>query len=253
MPPATFEAATILVTLLSIALAGCGAEEPGAATPTPAATEPAGPPEALPSVPEDIAVAQRRIPAPGFPADIEEPVDRDADDGMDGHDADADADTESDSGPDEPVEPLVADLHWGGIGEARFGMDVEELQRSWPGVLDGEASGECFYLSGDLRRPAGTPALMFERARFVRFDVDAPGPGAPGGGRVGMDTEEILDRYGDDVARGPHKYTDGEYLRIENPDGEGMSVLLFETDEQGIVTEWRIGLEPQVDYVEGCS
>ena len=26
-----------------------------------------------------------------------------------------------------------------------------------------------------------------------------------------------------------------------------------ETDAQGRATEWRVGLSPQVDYVEGCS
>lgn len=31
------------------------------------------------------------------------------------------------------------------------------------------------------------------------------------------------------------------------------AVLPFETDAQGRVEEWRIGLPPQVDYVEGCG
>jgi hypothetical protein len=30
-------------------------------------------------------------------------------------------------------------------------------------------------------------------------------------------------------------------------------VLLFATDADGRVNEWRIGVPPQVDYVEGCS
>ena len=42
----------------------------------------------------------------------------------------------------------------------------------------------------------------------------------------------------------------GEYLRIE---GHGDTVLVFETDEDGTVTEWRVGVPPYVDYVEGCS
>jgi hypothetical protein len=28
---------------------------------------------------------------------------------------------------------------------------------------------------------------------------------------------------------------------------------VFETDAGGTVTEWRAGVPPQVDYVEGCS
>jgi hypothetical protein len=29
--------------------------------------------------------------------------------------------------------------------------------------------------------------------------------------------------------------------------------LVFETDAAGKATAWRVGLSPQVDYVEGCS
>ena len=29
--------------------------------------------------------------------------------------------------------------------------------------------------------------------------------------------------------------------------------VIFETDAEGTVTEWRVGLPPQVDYVEGCA
>ncbi|TQC57293.1 lectin, partial [Pantoea dispersa] len=30
-------------------------------------------------------------------------------------------------------------------------------------------------------------------------------------------------------------------------------VLVFETDAAGKVVAWRVGLPPQVDYVEGCG
>jgi len=29
--------------------------------------------------------------------------------------------------------------------------------------------------------------------------------------------------------------------------------LLFETDAAGKITRWRVGVPPQIDYVEGCS
>lgn len=51
----------------------------------------------------------------------------------------------------------------------------------------------------------------------------------------------------------PHKYVeDGKYLRLRDEAGDD-GVLLFATDGHGKVTEWRIGVPPQVDYVEGCS
>ena len=57
------------------------------------------------------------------------------------------------------------------------------------------------------------------------------------------------------VEEQPHKYSEGLYLRVEDTAG-GTGVLLFETDGKGDdakVTEWRSGVPPQVDYVEGCS
>ena len=57
------------------------------------------------------------------------------------------------------------------------------------------------------------------------------------------------------VEEQPHAYTNGQYLRIEDPAG-GKGVLVFETDGKDAaskVLRWRIGVAPQVDYVEGCS
>jgi hypothetical protein len=85
------------------------------------------------------------------------------------------------------------------------------------------------------------------------MDVDSPDIEAPGGGRVGMQARDIQRLYAGHVQAQPHKYVEGgQYLRIPNPDG-GSGVVLFETDASGLVTGWRIGEPPQVDYVEGCS
>ena len=41
-------------------------------------------------------------------------------------------------------------------------------------------------------------------------------------------------------------------LTITAPDGSPAK-LVFQVDGVGSVTGWRVGLPPQVDYVEGCS
>jgi len=147
-------------------------------------------------------------------------------------------------------DPRDADVYavdWEGIDGFEFGSEVDEFRERWDGPLEGDDNGECFYLS----EARDHPALMFEEGRFVRFDVDSRHLRAPGGGQVGMDASEILELYGDAVERRPHKYVDGEYLRIQHPEGD--RVLLFETDERDVVSAWRIGVAPQIDYVEGCS
>jgi hypothetical protein len=95
-------------------------------------------------------------------------------------------------------------------------------------------------------------AFMFEGGRFVRYDVGTTKETAPGGGRVGMDAARVRALYGERVTSQPHKYVAGaSYLRIAAPQGD--SALVFETDAQGRVTRWRVGVPPQVDYVEGCG
>mgnify|MGYP003578325924 CR=1 FL=1 len=65
-------------------------------------------------------------------------------------------------------------------------------------------------------------------------------------------TTEIAALYPGRVEERPHKYVEGaHYLRVTREGSD--AALLFETDPQGRVQEWRIGLPPQVDYVEGCG
>ena len=133
----------------------------------------------------------------------------------------------------------------------RFGMDEAAARATWVGGLNGEASDGCHYLNPNGAKPPAYLAFMFDGGKFVRYDVGNDDIEAPGGGRRGMDTADIEALYAGRVRATPHKYTDGQYLRIEDEAGDG--VLVFETDASGVVTEWHAGVPPQVDYVEGCS
>jgi hypothetical protein len=134
-------------------------------------------------------------------------------------------------------------------------MNAAQVRQAWPGELERIPAGDaaCFHLF-----PAGqaTPArfaLMFEDGRFVRYSVESATMAAPGGGRVGMDAGQVAALYPGRVAERPHKYVEGgKYLRIPAAADSG-GVLLFEVGADGVVDEWRLGLPPQVDYVEGCS
>ncbi|WP_228076662.1 lectin [Novilysobacter ciconiae] len=144
--------------------------------------------------------------------------------------------------------------HWDGFGEAQFGMDDEQVKLVWPGELVGTPAdhSQCYHLSPAGQSDISRFAMMFEDGTFVRYSVSADDLVAPGGGKRGMDTARIDALYPGRVTSSGHKYVpDGHYLRITE-DG-GPHVLIFETDGGGNVTEWRVGLPPQVDYVEGCS
>jgi hypothetical protein len=151
--------------------------------------------------------------------------------------------------------PAAGTITFAGFGPAAFGAPAESVRQAWGGELHAmpDAESICHYLSPPVEQDSGYQvAFMVEDGRFVRVDVATPEVTAPGGGRIGLDADAIEALYPGRVETRPHKYIDGSYLRIGDPD-DGPGVLLFETDEDGTVTEWRIGIPPQVDYVEGCS
>lgn len=149
-------------------------------------------------------------------------------------------------------------IRFGGFGPARFGAGEEAVRQAWGrGLTDGPQveGGACRYLYFSPQGEVGPPyplAFMIVDGTFARLDVHAAEYSAPGGGRVGMGAEEIRSRYRGRLEEQPHKYTEGKYL-IVSPKKGGDARLIFETDAAATVTEWRIGLPPQVHWVEGCA
>ena len=94
---------------------------------------------------------------------------------------------------------------------------------------------------------------MIEGGKFARLDVHHADYVAPGGGRIGMAAGEVRRLYVGPLEERPHKYVDGGRYLIVAPAEGGEARLVFEADAAGAITEWRIGLEPQVEWVEGCS
>lgn len=152
--------------------------------------------------------------------------------------------------------PAAGPITFAGFGPASFGADDEAVRMAWGKDLGDVHAGEpggCYYLFPQPK-PEGSYRLgfMIEGNKFARIDVATAEIVAPGGGKVGMGAEEIGRLYAGRIDEQPHKYDpDGKYLRIRDSAG-GAGVLLFEISA-GKVSEWRIGIPPQVDYVEGCS
>ena len=153
-----------------------------------------------------------------------------------------------------PADPVQA-ARFEGYGDMKLGSTAAEARQAWGGGLEGSASerGACHYLFPAWAKGSGELGFMIEGERFVRYDVGSDRETAPGGGKVGMTGEQIRALYGDALQAGPHKYVEGaQYLSIA-AGSEGAAKLVFETDARGSATAWRVGLPPQVDYVEGCS
>ncbi|HJS35985.1 MAG TPA: lectin [Pseudoxanthomonas sp.] len=142
-----------------------------------------------------------------------------------------------------------------GYGDMKLGSTVDEARAAWGGELNGAPTEgtTCHYVWPKwISRPADF-AFMMEEGRFVRYDVGTDKETAPGGGKVGMGVDELQKLYGGALKASPHKYTQGgQYLAMDAGD-VAPTRLVFEADAAGKVTAWRVGLSPQVDYVEGCS
>lgn len=150
--------------------------------------------------------------------------------------------------------PAAAGLaRFDGYGDLRFGMTDAQAKQAWGGELKGKPDepGGCYYLQpiwGNNPREFG---FMIEDGKFVRVDVGNDKEIAPGGGKKGMSADEIGRLYAGRVETQPHKYEAGaKVLRVNDASG---GVLVFETAGDGKVARWRVGVPPQVDYVEGCS
>jgi len=144
-----------------------------------------------------------------------------------------------------------------GYGDIRFGTAADDMEGAWGGELTVQGQQEnaaCYFMTPKWVTVPAMFNFMIGDGRFARFGTEDAKFVAPGGGRIGMTRAEIAKLYASIDAQ-PHKYTDGEYLRIADPAG-GNGVLVFETDGKTAsakVTEWRVGVPPYVDYVEGCA
>ncbi|MEO6227733.1 MAG: lectin [Thermomonas sp.] len=146
-----------------------------------------------------------------------------------------------------------AQARFDGYGDVKLGIAATDMQSAWGGELNrlGGQEETCYFMTPKWVKVPADFAFMIENGKFVRYSTESTKFVAPGGGKVGMATTEIQSLYAGRIEEQPHKYTEGKYLRIK--DAATGNALLFETDAAGKVTEWRVGMQPQVDYVEGCS
>ena len=160
-----------------------------------------------------------------------------------------------------PAEPAVvvapaSQASFTGYGDMKLGSTLEQAKTAWAGELQESKPAEgstCHYLMPKWVSKASEFGFMVEEGKFVRYDVGTDKEIAPGGGKVGMVVEQLMLLYGSSLQSAPDKYVEGgKVFSLAAPDGTPAR-LVFQVDGVGRVSAWRIGLPPQVDYVEGCS
>lgn len=149
----------------------------------------------------------------------------------------------------------TAQASFTGYGDMKLGSTVEEAKLAWTGELKGDPPVEgstCYYLSPKWVDKPSDFGFMMEEGKFVRYEIRTDKETAPGGGKVGMTVDALQALYNNTLQSAPHKYVEGGKTLSVAASGVAPIKLVFETDAAGKVTSWRVGLTPQVDYVEGC-
>ncbi len=159
-------------------------------------------------------------------------------------------------------EPISLD----GLGPVRLGMTVQEAanaaQVSFV-VAPRTESEACQYYFPEIYDPDKAArvgsidgiGLMVVNDQVIRIDI-WPGSSVKtlSGLGIGSTVEEVEAVYEGQIDVTPHPYAEGSYLTL-TPDAAGSSLysLVFETDKQGQVTQFRTGQFPAVTWAEGCS
>jgi hypothetical protein len=149
-----------------------------------------------------------------------------------------------------------AQASFAGYGDVKFGTAAADMEKAWGGelaMLGKDANPSCYFMAPKWVKAPSELAFMIGDGKFVRYGSDSAKIVAPGGGKVGMTAKELQALYHGALQSTPHKYVEGgQYLSVA-ASGVSPAKLVFETDAAGKATAWRVGLPPQVDYVEGCS
>ncbi|MBE9116631.1 hypothetical protein IQ249_12040 [Lusitaniella coriacea LEGE 07157] len=115
----------------------------------------------------------------------------------------------------------------------------------------GEEYGCAYYqLEGQLK----DVSLMVTEGKISRIDIDSKQIKTLSGAGIGDTEAKIKELYSGQIETEPHEYIPGgKYLIFIPKDASEQNYrVIFETNEQGIVTRFRSGKLPEVTYVEGC-
>lgn len=154
--------------------------------------------------------------------------------------------------PATSAQPSVTEM---GYDKLRAGMTFTEANAALNGALKPAAGAnlaECDYVTWE-GGPKGLLVMVLEN-KIARVDItEGSAVTTDAGAKIGDTEDQVKSLYGARVSVSPHKYDDGNYLRVKSTNAADTShVIVFET-VKGKVTRFRAGVTPGVDFVEGCS
>jgi hypothetical protein len=142
-----------------------------------------------------------------------------------------------------------------GLGPVRVGMNPQEANvaagydLAVANVFEGDS---CYYLDAAPVLPG--VAFMVNDGTIARVDVTAGSVSTRSGARIGMSAQEIKDLFPGQIEELPHQFTDGTYLIfVPRDEADKQFRVVWETDFNGTVLNYRSGRLPEVLWTEGCA
>lgn len=142
-----------------------------------------------------------------------------------------------------------------GAGTLRIGMSFAQAARALGAPVPDTSSADtaCAYVAVH-----GTPAgvrLMWVAGHLARLEVSDSTVPTTRGARVGDSASRVDSLYRGRISVSPHKYDPRASYRIVRFAAPADSAfrLVFETDSTQRVARYRVGREPEVEWVEGCA
>lgn len=158
----------------------------------------------------------------------------------------------------QPVNPNLGSsdtITTGGFGPIRIGMNPQEanIAAGYGLAIKDFVDESCYYLGPEP--VLDNLGFMVSNGTIARVDVFPGGTvTSRSGAKIGMTEAQIIGLFGDQIKPEPHKYvTGGKYLVFVPVDEADKNFrVVFETDANGVVTSFRAGRLPEVEWVEGC-
>ena len=159
----------------------------------------------------------------------------------------------------EPAPSLTAESNvtLRALGPVVIGMSVEEAATAsgleLSGEFDPEISDTCYYVSPDATMK-GVSFMVFEDI-IARIEIEEPSTVTTrSGAGIGTTKDELLEMYPDNLQDANEAVFDGVAVGfVPNDDSDADYRIFFELDEDDVVTRFRVGVKPAVDFIEGCS
>jgi len=141
-----------------------------------------------------------------------------------------------------------------GLGPIQIGMTLDQVEEQGIELvpMDGVETKDCQYYRPKQAVPG--LAVMVVNDHIIRIDVwSGSSLETLSGAKIGSTEADLKALYSEQLQVEPNPLNQGQYLTfIPTDEAESIFRLVFETNANGEVVQYRAGQFPAVTWAEGC-